>query len=229
MKKKILIISIISLLCIAIIITGYCINKNRISKIQNSEDLELEFENNLLNAEISDNIENSEDTPEENIQEENLMESNLEEITETENTTSSEPKTSQVKTSNITSGIATNKAETKSEETVTTTTATNKETTKTNENISSTISEPKQETKVVETPTRCTNNNNHSMDVGNSEKWFSSKSEAIAYYNSQVSYWGNLWETEAINDTTYYQKCPSGYEVWDCVYCSKWTINFYYR
>ena len=67
------------------------------------------------------------------------------------------------------------------------------------------------------------------MDGGNSEKWFSSKNDAIAYYNSQVSYWGNLWETEKIDDATYYSKCASGYEVWSCMYCSKWTINFYYR
>ena len=85
------------------------------------------------------------------------------------------------------------------------------------------------ETTVTQTPTRCTNNNNHGMDVGNSGQWFSTKDEAIAYYNSKVSYWGNLWETFQIDNETYYKNCPSGYEVWTCMYCEKWTINFYYR
>lgn len=80
-----------------------------------------------------------------------------------------------------------------------------------------------------ETPVRCTNNHNHGMDVGNSGQWFSSKNDAIAYYNNQIAHWGNLWETDQIDDATYYKNCPKGYEIWSCMYCSKWTINFYYR
>ena len=76
---------------------------------------------------------------------------------------------------------------------------------------------------------RCTNNNNHGIDVGNSGRWYDSKSEAIAYYDSQTKYWGNKWENFEIDDDTYYKNCPSGYEVWTCMYCGKWTINFYYR
>lgn len=217
MKRKIILISIIGILCVSIII-GYCVYKGRISKIQVSEDLGLESENDLLDMEISDNLENVEDDPEESI-EENSTETDLEEITEVKEKGGSIQQ--QVKSSSN----STSKVETKSE----VETTVNKETTTTKENIPSTVSEPKVENKINETPTRCTNNNNHSMDVGNSGKWFSSKSEAIAYYNSQISYWGNLWETEAIDDTKYYKNCPSGYEVWNCVYCSKWTINFYYR
>lgn len=99
----------------------------------------------------------------------------------------------------------------------------------------------KQETKKEETPVvveepkkeeivRCTNNNNHGMGVGNSEKWFNSKQEAINYYDSQTAYWNN-WVKED-PDTRwdeYLNKCPSGYEVWSCMFCNKWTINFYYR
>lgn len=196
MKKKIFIISIIIILCIAIVLIGYYINKNNISNRQISEDSSLESENDLLSMEVSNDIENIED-PSNNIaeDEQNIV-------------------------------VESNQEETKSETTTQVTTA-NKETTK--ENIPSTVSEQKEETKVVETPAKCTNNNNHSMDVGNSGQWFSNKNDAIAYYNSQVSYWGNLWETEQIDDATYYKKCPSGYEVWSCMYCSKWTINFYYR
>lgn len=78
-------------------------------------------------------------------------------------------------------------------------------------------------------PERCTTNNNHSMGVGNSGKWFSNKNEAITYYDNLISYWGNLWESNKIDDATYDKNCPVGYEVWSCMYCSKWTINFYYR
>lgn len=87
----------------------------------------------------------------------------------------------------------------------------------------------KVETQKEETPTRCTNNHNHGMDVGNSGQWFSTKNEAIAYYENKINYWGNLWETDQIDDATYYKNCPKGYEIWSCMYCSKWTINFYYR
>lgn len=76
---------------------------------------------------------------------------------------------------------------------------------------------------------RCTNKNNHGMDVGNCGKWFNTKNEAIAYYEEKIKYWGNLWETYQIEDDEYYKNCPTGYEIWSCMYCSKWTINLYYR
>ena len=95
------------------------------------------------------------------------------------------------------------------------------------------IDNTSQEVKKEESVVRCTNNNNHGMSVGNTGKWFSSKDEAIAYYKSQVKYWGDWWEGTSADDTeadaTYKKNCPSGYEVWSCMYCSKWTINFYYR
>ena len=90
-----------------------------------------------------------------------------------------------------------------------------------------------EEVKKEEPVVRCTNSNNHGMSVGNTGKWFSSKDEAVAYYKSQVKYWGDWWEGTSVDDTeadaTYKKNCPSGYEVWSCMYCSKWTINFYYR
>ena len=89
--------------------------------------------------------------------------------------------------------------------------------------------ESKQENPKQPEPERCTTNNNHSMGVGNSGKWFSNKNEAITYYDNLISYWGNLWESNKIDDVTYDKNCPVGYEVWSCMFCSKWTINFYYR
>ena len=90
-----------------------------------------------------------------------------------------------------------------------------------------------EDVKKEETDVRCTNNNNHGMSVGNTGKWFSNKDEAIAYYKSEIKYWGDWWENTSVDDTeadaTYKKNCPSGYEVWSCMYCGKWTINFYYR
>ena len=222
MKKKIIIISILSILLVIIGVTSYCVSINKISNIKVSEDSILA--NDLASVEVDKDEENTENLIVE--EEQNLDESNTkseEQIVETETSIQTQVNLSP----KATSKVEKQKTETKSE--VVKETVATKEETPTKVDIPSTVSESKQETKVVEPPTRCTNNNNHSMDVGNSGKWFSSKSEAIAYYNSQVSYYSNLWETEQIDDATYYSKCPSGYEVWDCIYCSKWTINFYYR
>ena len=89
--------------------------------------------------------------------------------------------------------------------------------------------EPEQQEPTKPVVERCTNNNNHSMGVGNSNQWYSSKSQAISAYDEKVNYWSNLWETNQIDNDTYYKNCPYGYEVWDCMYCGKWTINYYYR
>lgn len=86
---------------------------------------------------------------------------------------------------------------------------------KTNTNNANTIQieketkkEDKQETTKQQVPVRCSNNNNHGMDVGNSNKWFATKNEAISYYNSQTSYWGKRWENFEIEDDVYYKNCP---------------------
>lgn len=108
-------------------------------------------------------------------------------------------------------------------------TKTNVNTNSTNKPQENNKTENNQETQKTPEPVRCTNNSNHGMDVGNSNRWFSTKDEAISYYNSQTSYWGKKWENFEIDNDTYYKNCPYGYEIWSCMYCSKWTINFYYR
>lgn len=227
MKKKIIIISIISVLLVIIGVTSCCVIRNKISNIQVSEDSILE--NDLSSVEIDNYEENTENLIIE--EEQKLDESNTEleeQIAETE--TSIQPQTTQqVKSSSkATSKIETNKAETKSE--VVKETSTTKEETPTKVDIpSTTVSEPKKETKVVENPTRCTNNNNHGMNVGNSGKWFNSKQDAINYYDSLIKTWGDKWENFEIDSETYDKNCPYGYEVWSCPFCGKWTINFYYR
>lgn len=101
------------------------------------------------------------------------------------------------------------------------------------------IQQPKEETKVVETKsepikesepvTPICNGFNHGIGVGNSNKWFNSKREAINYYDEIQKTWGDKWERFEIDSATYDKNCPYGYEVWTCPFCGKWTINFYYR
>ena len=101
------------------------------------------------------------------------------------------------------------------------------------------VSQPKEEPKVVETKTepikepepvtpKC-DGSNHGVGVGNSNKWFNSKQEAIKYYNGILKTWGDKWEKFEIDSETYDKNCPYGYEIWTCPLCGKWTINFYYR
>ena len=227
MKKKIIIISILIVLLVIIGVTSYCVSRNKISNIQVSEDSILA--NDLSSVETDNDEENTENIIAE--EEQNLDENSIEledQIVETE--TSIQPQTTQqVKSSSKTANKKKKKkAETKSE--VVKETSTTKEETPTKVDIPSTTAvEPKQETKVVETPTRCTNNNNHGMNVGNSGKWFNSKQEAVNYYDSLIKTWGDKWENFEVDSDTYDKNCPYGYEVWTCPFCGKWTINFYYR
>lgn len=71
----------------------------------------------------------------------------------------------------------------------------------------------------------CTNNNNHSIKCGNIGRWFNSRSELVAYYNSEVSKWNKKIDNEEITYDEYYKNVPSGYEYWSCSYCGKWTGN----
>lgn len=71
--------------------------------------------------------------------------------------------------------------------------------------------------------------NNHKISAGNTGKWFDTKAEADSFYNAEIEKWGKKWENDEIDKTEYLQKCPSGYEMWTCPQCQKWTINFYYR
>ena len=177
-----------------------------------------------------------------NKDESNLVEENVDDAiieinndtqeTLTKQTTQTTTQTTQASTQ-TTSSPSNNNSSSQKKETVTQSTTTQKNTTQTStpstSQSSSIKSSPQEETKTESTVERCTNNNNHSMSTGNSGKWFNSKSDAIAYYNEQIKYWGEQWENNKIDNDTYYKNCPFGYEIWDCMYCGKWTINFYYR
>lgn len=81
----------------------------------------------------------------------------------------------------------------------------------------------------IQKETHCTNNNNHSIKCGNMGRWFNSRSELVAYYNSEVSKWNKKIDNEEITYDEYYKNVPSGYECWSCSYCGKWTGNFKYN
>lgn len=146
--------------------------------------------------------------------------------TTSKNTSSTGTSTKNNKTDNTQNSKDTSSKSTSSSTSVQTTTQT---TTKPVEQTTQTQTQTQTPTQ----PTRCTNNNNHGMDVGNSGKWFNSKSEAIAFYEEKINYWDEWWKKADPNDTnadaTYYKNCPKGYEIWSCMYCGKWTINLYYR
>lgn len=105
-----------------------------------------------------------------------------------------------------------NKKETKNEEQKTQ----NKEITK-----EETITQPKEEKKKQEKnyseyevsiaeKEEC-KNNNHLIATGNSNKWFETKKDADAYYNSIIAKYGEEWENDDSEDTyeKYLRKCPS--------------------
>lgn len=105
-----------------------------------------------------------------------------------------------------------NKKETKNEEQKTQ----NKEITK-----EETITQPKEEKKKQEQnyseyevsiaeKEEC-KNNNHLIATGNSNKWFETKKDADAYYNSVIAKYGEEWENDDSEDAyeKYLRKCPS--------------------
>lgn len=105
-----------------------------------------------------------------------------------------------------------NKKETKNEEQKTQ----NKEVTK-----EETITQPKEEKKKQEQnyseyevsiaeKEEC-KNNNHLIATGNSNKWFETKKDADAYYNSVIAKYGEEWENDDSEDAyeKYLRKCPS--------------------
>jgi len=83
------------------------------------------------------------------------------------------------------------------------------------------------EVKIVE-KSECIDNN-HKVKIGNSNKWFNSQDEAIAEYNAELEKWSQKAKSGAISYEELYQKCPYGYETWNCFNCKKWTLNYYYH
>lgn len=243
MRKRIVLISIIIFILITCGMIGlayyYIESKETISQMpedsiiesdKDNMDIVLESseenQNEIIVEDMTTNEDEKENTPtmEENVKEESKKVQ--ESATPAQSSVTTQPS---VKAEGSTkSNTSSAKNNTNTSKSVTTTQSEDKKDTS-NSKETKKAETPKAETQKEETPTRCTNNHNHGMDVGNSGQWFLTKNEAIAYYENKINYWGNLWETDQIDDATYYKNCPKGYEIWSCMYCSKWTINFYYR
>lgn len=229
-KYPFIVIPIILLLIIGVaFIWKYRNTDNNISVPSNEVISQIpEVENESINNIIEENTTSTENIAKED---EVIVEKSTETVekkVET-STSSTDKKTTSTKTTDSTKNVV--KEETKNKTTSQENTTQNTTQPKAETTTPKTENKPNTtEEKVVE---RCTNTNNHGMGVGNTNKWFSTKAEAITYYDSEVKRWGEWWEGTDADDTeadaTYYKNCPTGYEIWNCMYCSKWTINFYYR
>lgn len=91
----------------------------------------------------------------------------------------------------------------------------------------SNTTEKKEETK-TNTNQNTNNTNNAPKCTHSNSNWYNSKAEAEAIYNAEIKKWGDKWTNYEIDNETYYKNCPSGYEVFSCPYCNKWTINLYH-
>lgn len=101
----------------------------------------------------------------------------------------------------------------------------NKETKVNNSNTT----EKSEEIKTNTNQNKNTNNTNNAPKCTHSNNnWYNSKAEAEAIYNAEIKKWGDKWTNYEIDNDTYYKNCSSGYEVFSCPYCNKWTINLYH-
>ena len=112
-----------------------------------------------------------------------------------------------------------------------TTTETIKELSKQDEGqiIETEIKETKSESKTQKREIPKCSDTQHGVGVGNSNKWFNSYNEAVAYYDNLINDYSDKVHSGAITSEEYFKQCPYGYETWSCPYCGKWTLNFYNR
>lgn len=241
MKKYLFIVIPIIILLIVLVVFIWVVSNKKVDDSLFSEEINQVPENNndIIN-EIEDEYiassENATDTVE-IIEANPQKEETVEDDKPKQEIPPSPPKKS-TSTKKSTSNEITKKVETKTEQKVDNKIEVKKEETqqsspKAPDSTTQPSTESKKDEVKEETIVRCTTANNHGMSVGNTGKWFSTKAEAVAYYDSQIQYWDAYWQAadpdDEAADATYYKNCPTGYEVWTCMYCSKWTINFYYR
>ena len=237
-KKRIIIIMTIALVVFGIIGSIYFIANKKENKVELKDPNEISIisEESTTNSAIDDANKIYNESENNIIEENKITEENNESTEETEK--KQETQTSinnKQQTTQAKSNSSSNLSSTPKKENVTQSTGSQTSTptatpeTKSDSKSSNSQTDKQEETKTENKIERCTNNNNHGMNIGNSGKWFNSKNDAITYHDNQTKYWGDQWENNKIDNDTYYKNCPSGYEVWDCMYCGKWTINFYYR
>ena len=228
MSKKILIVLIIILS--VFIILGLAINILKYGKI---EKIAISLNNERVVEEQEDTkniIENTEEIKEsgntEEINKDKLIDENV-----VQNTIVNELEKKTIETKQVTNSNNKVQSNSKSENIEKTT---QQETEKTNEleKTSSPDIAPSKETSSKKQETKdtqyCTNINNHMITVGNSNKWFDTKEEAIAYYKQVQNLTEEEYKKGKLTFDEYIDKCTYGHEEWDCPLCHKWTINLYY-
>ena len=95
--------------------------------------------------------------------------------------------------------------------------------------IETEIKETKSESKTQKREIPKCSDTQHGVGVGNSNKWFNSYNESVAYYDNLINDYSDKVHNGAITSEEYFKQCPYGYETWSCPYCGKWTLNFYNR
>ena len=227
MKKKKIIIVILALV-IALIITALVVNQVIDNQTRSSIGFENEFVNEInatneiqkTEANVIENTNINQDNQEKFGQEDTNVNSKREtqenkEEKQTESTKSTQekivesPKQTE-KPTQVTNKVDTPKNDTKKEE-------------KPKENIQKNKNDNK-----IQEKTKCTDTK-HGVGSGNSNLWFNSYDEAVAYYDNLIKSYSDQVHNGEISSDEYYKLCPYGYETWSCPYCGKWTLNYYKR
>ena len=158
---------------------------------------------------------------------------NAEPTLNTNNTTTTKSNNSTSATKNNTSSSASTKNNSQSTTGGNSTNKNNSSSSSKNNNSSTTNNSSsntttKNNTSSGTTSTSSCANGNHSMPVGNSGKWFNSRSECQEYMSQVYAMWAKKLHNNEITREEYNQKCPYGYECWSCSNCGKWTLNYKY-
>lgn len=103
-----------------------------------------------------------------------------------------------------------------------------KEETQTQKKVEQTSTQPIKQTEEIKTNQEEIKDNTPKCNHGN-QKFYNTKAEAIATYDSELHKWSEKWTNYEIDDETYHKNCPTGYEIMSCPFCEKWTINIYYN
>lgn len=222
-KKRIALVAIICTIIVVVIIVIIYRNKQVENIIygENNNQIAENFnsQNETIEQDITENQINSID----NIKENEIVEQSLMENNETKEQTQTTTKKENNESEKQTQSQSNKQTET-----------TKQEQPKTEEPTSQIPiqelpkQEPQEEQIIKPVVEKCTNNNNHSIGVGNSGKWFNTKAEAVAVFENEKSKWENKWTNFEIDDETYYKNCPDSYEVYSCSQCGKWTISIFY-
>ena len=71
-------------------------------------------------------------------------------------------------------------------------------------------------------------NGEHTSDAGNTGIWFDSKDDAVEYYNSIVDDLKEQLSNGEITQDEYDEQRPTGYSMWPCANCGKYTLSINY-